>query len=169
MTTSGSGYWILMANGDVYSFGDAGRASSPAKAGIAGAARKMAARPQGDGYWIVMADNNVRAFGAAPKLGAPTGAGNLVDIWPTPSGKGYWVLTATGTVAPFGDAVDRGDLKRSKFKWAKPVAHLVGTPSGNGYIIANTEGAIRAFGDAPQFASFGSSGMKCVGVAPAFG
>lgn len=169
VTTSGSGYWILMANGDVYPFGDAGRASSPAKAGIAGAARKMAARPQGDGYWIVMADNSVRAFGAAPKLGAPTGAGNLVDIWPTPSGKGYWVLTATGTVAPFGDAVDRGDLKRSKFKWAKPVAHLVGTPSGNGYIIANTEGAIRAFGDAPQFASFGSSGMKCVGVAPAFG
>jgi N-acetylmuramoyl-L-alanine amidase len=170
VTGTGQGYWILMADGGIYPFGDAGYASSPRRAGLGGAAVRMAARPQADGYWVLMADSTIRAFGRAPQLGAPANSGTVVDLWPTPSGKGYWALTDTGIVVPFGDAPDKGDVKRSGHKWSrKGPRHIVGTPSGNGYVIVNAEGSMLAFGDAPLFASFAGSGMNAVGAAPAFG
>jgi len=168
-TASGAGYWILLANGGIYPFGDAGYASSPKRAGLGGTAIRMAARPQGDGYWVLMSDAVVHAFGAAPRLGSPTDAGAPIDIRVTPSGAGYWVLTDAGRVVPFGDAVDKGDLKRSKIKWSKPVARLLGTPSGKGYLIINSEGSLLAFGDAPAYPSLGGSGITAAGIAPAFG
>lgn len=167
-TPTGKGYWVLLADGGIYPFGDAGYASSPKRAGLGGASRRIVPRPQADGYWVVMADGSVRAFGAAPKLGGPTDAGTAIDLCVTPSGAGYWVLTDAGRVIPFGDAVDKGDLKRSKVHWSKPVAHLLATPTGKGYIIVNVEGSMLAFGDAPAYASFGGSGITATGVAPAF-
>jgi N-acetylmuramoyl-L-alanine amidase len=168
-TASGAGYWILLANGGIYPFGDAGYASSPKKAGLGGTAIRMGARPQGDGYWVLMSDNTVHAFGAAPKLGSPADAGTPIDLRITPTGAGYWVLTDAGRVLPFGDAVDKGDLKRSKVKWSKPVARLLGTPSGKGYLIVNREGSMLAFGDAPGYPSLGGSGIVATGIAPAYG
>jgi len=168
-TASGTGYWILLANGGIYPFGDAGYASSPKKAGLGGTAIRMAARPQGDGYWVLMSDNVVHAFGAAPTLGSPSDAGTAIDVRVTPSGGGYWVLTDAGRVVPFGDAADKGDLKRAKIKWSKPVARLLATPSGKGYVIINSEGSLLAFGDAPAYPSLGGSGITAAGIAPAFG
>jgi len=168
-TGSGGGYWILLANGGIYPFGDAGYASSPKRAGLGGTAIRMAARPQGDGYWVLMSDGTVHAFGAAPDLGSPADAGAPIDLRVTPSGAGYWVLTDAGRVVPFGDAADKGDLKRSNIKWSKPVARLLGTPSGKGYVIINSEGSLAAFGDAPAYPSLGGSGITAAGIAPAFG
>ncbi|MCU1393147.1 MAG: hypothetical protein JWM34_1575 [Ilumatobacteraceae bacterium] len=167
-TGSGGGYYVLMADGGIYPFGDAAYASSPKKASIAGNARRIAARPQGDGYWVLMDDGSLRAFGSAPKLAVPSGAGTPIDVTPTPSGAGLWLLTDAGRVAVVGDAVDAGDLKRSKVSWKKPVAHLVATPSGKGYVIVNVEGSMLSFGDAPSYAAFGGSGMTVAGVALAF-
>lgn len=167
-TPTAKGYWVLMADGGIFPFGDAGYASSPRRAGLTGTAQRIVPRPQADGYWVLMGGGAIRAFGAAPQLGSPTDAGTVVDLAATPSGGGYWVLTDAGRVVPFGDAVDKGDLKRSKVHWSKPVAHLLGTPSGKGYVIVNVEGAMLAFGDAPAYASFGGSGITATGVAPAF-
>lgn len=166
-TSSGTGYWVLLADGGIYPFGDARYASSPKKAGLGGTARRMIVRPQGDGYWVLMSDGRIRAFGGAKQFGTTSDVGSPVDLAATPSGAGYWVLTDAGTVVPLGDAVDKGDLKRSKVTWKKPVTHLVAT-SAEGYVIINSEGSMLAFGDAPAYASFGGSGMTATGVALAF-
>jgi hypothetical protein len=167
-TPTGAGYWVLVADGGIYPFGDAGYASSPKKAGLGGTALRIAARPQADGYWVLMADGSLRAFGAAPKLVAPTDSGLPIDFAVTPSGAGCWLLTDARRIISLGDAVDRGDLRRSKVVWKKPVAHVVGMPSGKGYVIVSSEGAMLAFGDAPAYASFGGSGIKAAGVALAY-
>ncbi|MCU1368137.1 MAG: Esterase, partial [Ilumatobacteraceae bacterium] len=155
-------------DGGIYPFGDARYWSSPKRAGVKARSVRIVSRPQSDGYWVLAGDGSITAFGAAPKLGAPTGSGTPIDLAVTPTGAGYWVLTDTGRVLAVGDAVDKGDLKRSKVKWHKPVAHVVGTPSGKGYVIVNSEGSMLAFGDAPAFPSFGGSGMTVAGVALAF-
>ncbi|MCU1400272.1 MAG: N-acetylmuramoyl-L-alanine amidase family 2 [Acidimicrobiales bacterium] len=167
-TSTGVGYWVLMADGGIYPFGDARYSSSPKRAGVNARAARIAPRPQSDGYWVVAVDGTITAFGAAPKLGVPTGSGTPIDLAVTPTGAGYWVLTDTGRVLAVGDAVDKGDLQRSKVKWRKPVAHVVGTPSGKGYVIVNSEGSMLAFGDAPAYPSFGGSGITVAGVALAF-
>ena len=167
-TSTGAGYWVLMSDGGIYPFGDAKYWSSPKRAGLSGRSKRIVPRPQSDGYWVLKADGSITPFGAAPKLGAPTGSGTPIDLAVTPTGAGYWVLTDAGKVLAFGDAVDRGDLARSKVKWRKPAAHLVRTPSGTGYVIVNSEGSMLAFGDAPTYPSFGGSGLTVAGVAPAF-
>lgn len=169
MSPSGGGHWILMGNGGIYPFGDAGYYSSPKKIGVSSASVRMAARPQGDGYWVLTADGKVRGFGSAKSLGSPTIAAGVtaVDLATTPTGKGYWVLLDDGEVAAFGDAGNLGGIASKNKRWARPAVAITGLPSGGGYVISARDGALFCFGAAKFIGTFAGSGATVVGIAPA--
>ena len=74
-TPSGNGYWLVAADGGVFTFGDAAlprlhrrpRASTHPIVGIA-------ATPSGNGYWLAAADGGVFTFGDAGYHGSAAGA-----------------------------------------------------------------------------------------------
>ena len=77
-TPTGAGYWLLGADGAVFTFGDAsyrGGASEVLRPGGAtvGSAVAMAATPTGDGYWVLAADGGVFTYGDAPMWGSLLG------------------------------------------------------------------------------------------------
>jgi len=107
------GYWLVAADGGVFSFGDAGfygsAAGLPLRAPIVG----IASTPDGKGYWLVAADGGVFSFGDAGFYGS---AGHLrlhapiVGMSPTPDGQGYWLAGADGGVFAYGDAGYYGSM-----------------------------------------------------------
>ncbi|HVA44735.1 MAG TPA: hypothetical protein VNF50_14730, partial [Acidimicrobiales bacterium] len=80
-TPDGKGYWLVGADGGVFSFGDAGFYGSDGAAHLAGPMVGMAATPDGKGYWLVGADGGVFSFGDAGYLGSLPGSGvHVSDI-----------------------------------------------------------------------------------------
>ena len=69
-TASGKGYWLVAADGGVFTHGDAtfygSMGGHPLNAPMVGGART----PTGGGYWLVAADGGVFAFGDAPFVGS---------------------------------------------------------------------------------------------------
>jgi hypothetical protein len=167
-TPGGAGYWILMADGGIYPFGDARYHSSPRRAGAGVDARRLAVRPQGDGYWVLMADGTVHGFGAAIALGAPGAAsGEVVGIAATSTGNGYRVLLGSGEVAAYGDAADAGGMGRLNVRWSKPAAAIMSVRGTDGYVISSRDGGLYTFNGAPFLGSFAGSGTTVVGLAAA--
>lgn len=70
-TPSGAGYWLVAADGGVFTFGNAGffgsTGSMPPEAPGVG----MAATPNGSGYWLVASDGDLFTFGNAMNFGSP--------------------------------------------------------------------------------------------------
>jgi hypothetical protein len=72
-TPFGEGYWILLADGAVYAYGDAPYLGGARAADPADPATAVFAPVDGGGYWIVTADGDVSAFGTAPDDGGMAG------------------------------------------------------------------------------------------------
>jgi len=71
-TSTGSGYWLVAADGGIFSFGDAaffGAAPSRPAAGTRTVAA-MVPSPTGAGYWQAASSGELLAFGDAPALGS---------------------------------------------------------------------------------------------------
>jgi hypothetical protein len=148
-TPSGRGYWLVGADGGVFSYGDAGYFGSLAERGITQDVVAMAVTPSAKGYWLVTTDGGVSAFGDAAFRGAASvrsDAPQVAGMAVTPSGRGYWLVTADGAVSGFGDARPFGGLQGKKL--TAPVIGMAATPSGNGYWLAAADGGIFTFGDA---------------------
>jgi hypothetical protein len=68
-TPNGAGYWLVAADGGIFTFGDAPFAGSlggqPAAAPVVGVAPTRSGR----GYWTVGADGTVSAFGDSGSFG----------------------------------------------------------------------------------------------------
>jgi len=172
-----SGYWLLGADGAVYSFGDAepqGDASAALASGSgagAGSGHGPAAvravdlepTPSGQGYWVLDSAGRVHPFGDAPHLGdvvpARLGAGEEpASLSSTPTGAGYWVFTNRGRAIPFGDAAFLGDMSGTALNGS--VIDSVATPSGRGYYMVAADGGIFAFGDARFAGSMGGRALN---------
>ncbi|HSS10134.1 MAG TPA: hypothetical protein VLL25_09625, partial [Acidimicrobiales bacterium] len=69
-TPSGGGYWLVAADGGVFTFGDAPFLGSLGGLRLNQPIVGMAAVPGGGGYWLVAADGGVFTFGDAPFLGS---------------------------------------------------------------------------------------------------
>ena len=69
-TPSGQGYWLVAADGGVFTFGDAGFFGSPGGQPLNQPVVGMAATPSGQGYWLVAADGGVFTFGDAGFFGS---------------------------------------------------------------------------------------------------
>ena len=72
-TPDGDGYWILLANGDVFSYGDAGKFGSASSFGGANPASAIFATSDSSGYWVASANGSVDTFGDAPFDGSLAG------------------------------------------------------------------------------------------------
>jgi hypothetical protein len=160
-----SGYWLLGADGAVYSFGDAAPQGDASAALAASGAKAvdLEPTPSGQGYWVLDSAGRVHPFGDAPHLGdvlpARLAAGEVpASLSATPSGAGYWVFTNRGRVIPFGDATFLGDMSAKVLNG--PVLDSVATPSGHGYYMVAADGGIFAFGDAHFAGSMGGKALN---------
>ncbi len=131
VTPDGKGYWLLGADGGIFSYGDAsfeGSAGQINPSRPAGGSNSftpvkeivgIVSTADGKGYWMVGQDGGVFAFGDATFVGSsgqinpnlPAGGSNaftpnrpIVGIVPTADGKGYWMVASDGGIFAFGDA-----------------------------------------------------------------
>ena len=69
-TPDGKGYWLVAADGGVFSFGNAPYWGSDRQIVLNAPVVGMAATPDGKGYWLVAADGGVFSFGDATYWGS---------------------------------------------------------------------------------------------------
>ena len=165
-TPSGGGYWLVAADGGVFTFGDAlykGSAGNvPLRSPIAGLARSAT----GHGYWLVAADGGVFTYGDAGFFGSPTSFSHApsVALVPTMSGRGYWIVDANGAVWSFGDAPGVAGV---------PASRVVGAAraTSRGLWLATSDGRVHAVGDAPALGDMVGTRLNqpVVGIARAPG
>jgi hypothetical protein len=139
-TPDGKGYWLVAADGGIFTFGDARFFGSTGGISLNEPITGMAATPDGDGYWLVAADGGIFTFGDARYFGSWANQ-NLPDpaigILPTPDGGGYSIATADGVVLALGDAQVYGSLTLSPD--ATPVSAIIGNGSGTGYWLLDPD------------------------------
>jgi hypothetical protein len=165
-TPDGQGYWIVAADGGVFTVGDAGYFGSmggkPLDEPIVG----MAATPDGQGYWLVAADGGVFSFGDAGYFGSMGGsplAEPVVGIASTRDGQGYWEVAADGGIFTYGDAGYFGSMGGKPL--AQPVEGMAATPDGQGYWMVGADGGVFTFGDANfEGSASGQSTASVVGI-----
>ena len=163
----GAGYWLVGADGGVFTFGVrfAGSTGSlKLNAPIVG----MAATPDRAGYWLVAKDGGVFAFGSATFYGSEGGTklnAPIVGMAATPDGGGYWLVAADGGVFSFGDATFYGSEGGTKLN--APVVGMATTPDGGGYWLVAADGGVFSFGDAKFHGSEGGTKLNApmVGMA----
>jgi hypothetical protein len=153
-TPDGGGYWLVGADGGVFSFGDAvfhgGTGGTRLNAPIVG----MAATPDGGGYWLVGTDGGIFTYGDATFYGGEGGThlnARIVGMASTPDGKGYWLVGADGGTFSFGDAVFHGGMGGTHLN--APVVGMAVTPSGTGYWLVGADGGVFSFGSATFYGS----------------
>ena len=153
---AGLGYWLVAADGGIFSYGDAGFYGSTGAIKLAKPIVGMAATPDGKGYWLVASDGGVFSFGDAKYFGsANTLKLNqpVVGIAASPDGLGYWEVSADGGVFNFGSAGQFGSAAGLKLN--KPVVGISATPDGKGYWLTSADGGIFNYGDATFMGSAG--------------
>ncbi len=164
----GGGYWLVQADGGVFSYGGAPFFGSMGGKTLNAPVVGIAAAPDCQGYWLVAQDGGVFGFGSAGFFGS-TGAMRLaapmVGIAATPTGKGYWLVGADGGVFSFGDAGFFGSTGGKALN--APVVGIAAAPDGRGYWLVAADGGIFNFGSAGFFGSMGSTKLAApvVGVA----
>jgi hypothetical protein len=128
-TATGVGYWLVAADGGIFTFGDAvfrgGTGALKLKAPIVG----MATTPGGRGYWLAASDGGIFNFGDAPFAGSAGGlrlAGPVVSIAAAPRGLGYWLVGADGGIFSYGEAGFAGSL--GGLRLAAPIVTLAPRP-----------------------------------------
>ena len=143
-TSDGQGYWLVAADGGIFTFGDARFFGSTGSLRLNRPIVGMSVTGSGHGYWLVATDGGVFAFGDAPFLGS---LGNIHLNEPieamtaTPNGRGYWLVASDGGVFCFGDAQFDGSLGDQTLP--SPIAGMI--PNGNGYTLIAQDGQTYPF------------------------
>ena len=148
-TKDGQGYWLVSADGGVFTHGDASFEGSLGDLPLQGPIVAMAATPDGAGYWLVALDGGVFAMGDAKFLGSMGGTRlnqPIVGMAATPDGGGYWLVAADGGIFAFGDAKFFGSTGALKLN--EPIVGMAATPDGAGYWLVAADGGIFSYGDA---------------------
>lgn len=190
-TTDGGGYWMLGADGGVFTYGNASFFGSAANDHPASPMVGISRTHDGHGYWLVDRNGGVFSFGNAGYHGRvwytgapcgpppPTGSGTDCELPPgdqvstalvvgmasTSDGAGYWIATSDGSVFSFGDAVPYGSMGGRHLN--APVVGMAATPDGHGYWLVGADGGVFSFGDAGfHGAAVEVSPFPMVGLAP---
>jgi hypothetical protein len=144
----GRGYWLVGADGGIFSFGTAPYHGSAAPFPLTKPIVGMAATPGGQGYWMVAADGGVFSFGDAQFHGSTAGIAinrPIVGMAADPVGPGYWLVGADGGIYS-GDAGFYGSTAQLPLR--KPIVGMAATPDGHGYWLVAADGGVFSFGDA---------------------
>ncbi len=164
-TPDGGGYWLVGADGGVFSYGNAGFYGSTASRTLNAPIVGMASTPDGGGYWLVGADGGVFAFGDAGFYGSTASRtlnAPIVGMASTPDGGGYWLVGADGGVFAFGDAGFYGSA--TGMSPTSSIVGLASTPDSGGYWEAASNGAVFSFGDAPYAGRAQATAGSVVGI-----
>ncbi len=146
-TPSGSGYWLVDAQGDVSVHGAAQSFGSLAGLHLNAPIDHIVATPDGRGYWLVASDGGTFTFGDAGFFGSMGGRhlnAPVVDLAPTPDGRGYWLVATDGGIFAFGDARFHGSMGGRHLN--QPVVGISADNATGGYWEVATDGGIFAFG-----------------------
>ena len=155
-TPDGDGYWLVAADGGIFSFGDAAFYGSTGSLRLNKPIVGMASTPSGKGYWMVASDGGIFSFGDAPFYGSMGGSPlnePIVGIAGDPATGGYWEVASDGGIfsynAPFLGSTGAIHLN-------KPIVGMEASPNGQGYRFVASDGGIFTFGQAPFEGSTGS-------------
>lgn len=143
------GYWVVGADGGVFSFG-VGFHGSMGGLLLNAPVNGMRSTPDGDGYWLVASDGGVFAFGNAPFHGSTGGmrlAAPVLSLASRPSAAGYWLFAADGGIFAFG-AEFHGSLPGTGLCGLAEARTIRPTATGNGYWLMTADGRVFNFGDA---------------------
>jgi hypothetical protein len=160
-TTSGKGYWIVLADGTVRGFGNAGTFGDMSGKALNKPIVGMSVTPSGNGYWLLGGDGGIFAFGDAQFFGS-TGDKTLnapvIDLAPAVDNNGYYLLASDGGVFTFGSPAFYGSTGNMKLN--APVVAMLLRPSGTGYWLAAADGGIFTFGDVQFHGSMGGTKLN---------
>ena len=153
---TGSGFWLVAADGGVFAFGTAAFHGSAAGLSLRAPIAGMAATIDGNGYWLTFADGGVFSFGSAQFHGGATGidlVGPIVGIATTPDGGGYWLAGSDGGVFSYGSAPFFG----SAFEGGQTseVTGVAVPSADSGYWLVTERGLVPTFGPPVLFAAAG--------------
>ena len=154
-TLSGAGYWLVAADGGMFTFGDAPFLGSTGGSRLEAPIVGMAPTPSGRGYWLVASDGGIFAYGDAAFVGSAGGVGlhqPIVGLAPTATGRGYWLVASDGGIFAYGDASFRGSTGGVGLH--RPIVGM-GRSALGGYWLVASDGGIFAFGGAPFLGSTG--------------
>ena len=146
-----SSYWLVAADGGVFSFNAPFYGSEGGKH-LNAPVVAMAPTAGHGGYWMVASDGGVFSFGDAQFYGSEGGQhlnAPVVGMAADPSG-GYWLVASDGGIFSFG-APFEGSMGGKHLN--APMVGMASTPSGSGYWQVASDGGIFTFGDA----NFGGS------------
>ncbi len=139
-TPDGKGYWLVAADGGIFSYGDAQFFGSTGAITLNSPIVGMAATRDGKGYWLVAADGGIFNYGDALFEGS-AGDANLPDpaigMVASPDGAGYLIATQNGVVLPYGDAQAYGGL--SLDPTATQISAIIGNNHGTGYWLLDPQ------------------------------
>lgn len=110
-TLDNKGYFLISADGGVFTLGDATFEGSEGGQAINAAVVGGWPTPTRKGYYLVAADGGLFTFGDAVFQGSKGGShlnAPIVSGWSSPSGGGYFLLGADGGIFTYGDAVFEG-------------------------------------------------------------
>jgi hypothetical protein len=136
-TPDGKGFWVVCADGGIFTFGDATYYGSLTWLHLGRPIVGMAATPDGKGYWMVGSDGGIFTFGDAHYYGSTGGLHlnkPIVGMAPTPDGAGYWLVGADGGIFTLGDAHYYGSAGGTELP--RPVVAFAAAPDGTGYWMA---------------------------------
>ncbi len=141
---STGGYWLVAADGGVFSFNAPFYGSTGGKA-INKPIVGIASTPDGNGYWLVASDGGIFAYGDATFYGS-TGALALnrpiVGMATDRSTGGYWLVASDGGVfsfnAPFNGSANALAL-------SSPAMAITSLSDGSGYRIETADGGVFSY------------------------
>jgi N-acetylmuramoyl-L-alanine amidase len=128
---TGKGYWLVAADGGIFTFGDAGFYGSTGALTLNSPVVGMASSPTGKGYWLVASDGGIFTFGDASFYGSEGGAAlpaPVVGMASAPTGNGYWLVT--GSQLPLAGKVVGIDPGHNGLNYTAP--QIIDQPVWNG-------------------------------------
>jgi len=148
-TPWGRGYWLVAADGGVFTFGDAGFYGSTGGTRLARPIVAMAPTPPRaimtpypQGYWLVASDGRIFTFGDAGYYGAAVGTGSSLPIVAMVStGLGYRLVRSDGAVFNYGNASPLGPGAA----WLPLSAPIVGGAGSYSLVEAAADGVVFQF------------------------
>jgi hypothetical protein len=151
------GYWLVAADGGIFSYGDAQFYGSTGSIRLNKPIVGMTPTRDGRGYWFVASDGGIFAYGDAQFYGSRGGQplnAPIVGMAVTPDGGGYWLVATDGGIFSYGDARFYGST--GSIHLNQPIVGMATTPDGGGYWFDASDGGIFSYGDARFYGSTGS-------------
>lgn len=140
------GYAVVLANGEVGTFGGAGFRGDLATTALDSPVVAIAATADREGYWLLQRDGTVRAFGDAVH-GAPFVPGDpAAGITAAPGSDGFWTVSTSGDVRAQGAA----PLEDPKLSAALGPVVGIAASDADGAWLATSLGAVVPVGEPQQ-------------------